>query len=371
VTVRVVHVIEAIEAGVARHVSDIVRLVDAHHHVVVPPQRTGGFTDHRALAGMREAGADIHLTEMRRSPLDRRNVAAMRAVRKLVASVEPDVVHGHAAIGGAVARIAATGSGAARVYTPNGLLPNRAAIGAERALGRLTDRFIAVSASEAEFAVARRLVPRVRIEVIANGIDLRPPAPSPIDLRSRLGVDPAVPLVGSIGRLAGQKDPATFVAACGLMARSSQARFVLIGDGPLREEVEAAAEAAGLAGRFLLIPGLEEAASVIPQFDAFVLTSRYEAGPYAPLEAMRAGTPVVVTDVAGNRDAVRAGETGLLVAPGSAEAVASAVLRLLGETALGARLTAAAREDLAARFDVTRMAERTGRMYDGVARRQP
>ncbi len=105
------------------------------------------------------------------------------------------------------------------------------------------------------------------------------------------------------------------------------------------------------------------------QLDVFALPSRYEAGPYAPLEAMRAGTPVVLSDVVGNRDTVVDGESGLLVPPDDPEALAAAVSRVLEEPELGAGLAAAARDRLEAEFDVRRMAERVGALYEAVARR--
>ena len=108
--------------------------------------------------------------------------------------------------------------------------------------------------------------------------------------------------------------------------------------------------------------------TVMPQLDAFVLPSRYEAGPYAPLEAMRAGVPVVLSDVPGNRDAVDHERTGLLVPAGDAEALAAAVERLLGNRELAGRLAAAARQELAERFDVRRAAEQTLAVYRSLLR---
>jgi glycosyltransferase involved in cell wall biosynthesis len=250
------------------------------------------------------------------------------------------------------------------------MLPSRPALALERALGRLTDAFIAVSASEADFAARERVVPAGRIHLVANGIELEPPArPPTADLRGPLGIGADVPLVGMVGRLAPQKAPEVFLAACAeLSARVPEARFVLIGDGPMREEVAGAIRASGLQERVLHIPGLQDAFTVMPQLDVFALSSRYEAGPYAPLEAMRAGVPVVLTDVPGNRDTVVDERTGLRVPADDPGALAAAVERLLAEPELAARLAAAAREDLAARFDVRRTGARTLEVYRSLLR---
>jgi len=368
VTVRVLHVIEAVEAEVARHVTDVVRHVPADHDVLVPPERVGGFTDVIALEAMEAAGARVHLTPMRRSVVDPRNVAAIRRVRRLIRRSQPDLVHGHASIGGAAARLAASGTGVPRVYSPNGLMPGRAVHAAERLLGSLTDRFVAVSESEADLVARRRIVPRERVAVIPNGIELTPPGPPTLDLRARLQLRDDTPLVGSVGRLAAQKAPEVFVRACARVASSQpEAHFVLVGDGPLRDVVNSEVEATGLDGRFAYLPGLRGAATVMGQFDVFVLASRYEGCPYAPLEAMRAGTPVVLTDVVGNRDTVVDDESGLVVAPDDPEALAAAVNRLLGDRWLRRRLAAAGRKRVAVRFDVRLMVDRLAVLYRSLA----
>ncbi len=360
---RILHVIEAIEAGVARHVTDVVCRVPAEHEVLVPPVRTGGFTDHAAFEAMEAAGARIHLTPMRRSVASAHNAKAVLIARRLIRAGRPDVVHGHASVGGAVARLASARTPARCAYTPNGLLPSTGVIAVERLLGRLTDAVIAVSPSEAEQIAGLRVAARDRITVIPNGIDLDRAAPPGMDLRGRLGVGEEVPLIGTVGRLAAQKAPEVFVRACALIAQTSPARFVIIGDGPMRRAVADEISAAGLGERFLQVPGMLDASSVMSQLDVFALPSRYEAGPYAPLEAMRAGTPVVLSDVIGNRDTVIDGSSGLLVPPDDPGALATAIGRVIADPSLGERLRSGARERLAASFDSRLMAERLAALY--------
>jgi hypothetical protein len=149
-SMKVLHVLEAVEGGTIRHLTYVAGYVNAEHHVVVPPERIGGLTDTTAFAAMESAGATLHFVPMRRSPTHPSNTAAILRLRRLIARNRPDVVHGHSSIGGALARVAATGSGAGRVYTPNGLLPSRGAMTLERTLGRVTDVLIASSRSEAD-----------------------------------------------------------------------------------------------------------------------------------------------------------------------------------------------------------------------------
>jgi len=360
-------VVEAIESGVARYIADVVHHVDAEHSVVASPERVGGFTDTAALEAMEAVGARVHLVPMRRSPIDHRNATAVVHVRRLIRRTRPHVTHGHSSIGGVVARLAATGTGAARVYTPNGLLPSRAALTVERMLGRLTDGFVAVSESESALARRLRLAPARRITVIPNGIDLRPSGPPVLDLRGELGVDPSAPLVGSIARLAPQKAPEVYIRACARVAAAlPEARFVLIGDGPQAGIVAHEIRAAELDGRFLHVRGVHGAATLMGELDVFALSSRYEGGSFAPLEAMRAGIPVVLTDVVGNRDTVEHGRSGFLVPPDDPSTLAAAIQRLLDDAELRRRVGEEGQARVAACFDVRLMADRLEHLYKSV-----
>jgi glycosyltransferase involved in cell wall biosynthesis len=330
--------------------------------------RSGARADSGAASWLAADGATVHLVDMRRNPLHPSNVAAVARARRVIAEVQPDVVHGHSSVGGLVARLAARAGGVPSVHTPNGLMTSPAAVAFERGLGRLTARFIAVSASEAEQVIALKLVPASRVTVIANGIRLASPPAAPIDVRAQIGLPAGTPLVATIARLAAQKAPEEFVRACAAVARRRPAvHFLLVGLGPLQRRVDREVAAAGLGGRFHQIPHLADAAAHMGQFDVVVLLSRYEGGPYAPLEAMRAGVPVVLSDVVGNRDTVVDGVTGLLTPFGDADAAATAIVRLLDEKALRAGIVAAATTRLRQEFDIALMGERLASLYAGVA----
>ena len=132
VAIRVLHVLEAVQFGTVRHLQGVVRHVDAEHVVVVRSPDHGRYTDDPAIEQMRRDGARVHFVPMRRSPVHPLNVAAVARVHRLIRRERPDIVHGHSSIGGAVARLAAVGTGATPCYTPNGLYPGRSAM-ADRA----------------------------------------------------------------------------------------------------------------------------------------------------------------------------------------------------------------------------------------------
>jgi len=364
----VLHVLEAVGGGTARHLLDIVRHTpEFEHHVAVPSRRVGGLNDEHAAERMREAGAQVHIVEMRRAPVTGRNARALLALLRLVHTHDVDIVHGHSSVGGALARLAAARTGRSCVYTANGLATGRCALAIERRLARLTSRIVAVSASEAQLLHRRSIAPLERISVIPNGIEREIPASErvEIDLRATLGIPDGAPLVGTIARLVHQKAPERFVRIAATVGRAHpDAHFVLIGDGPLRRVVEQEIEESGLGDRFHLVDELPGAASVLDQFDVFVLASRFEGAPYAPLEAMRVATPVVLSDVVGNRDAVEHAVSGYLVAEHDTDAMARWVVRLLDEDDLRRLVGNEGRQRVSACFSVEQMCSQLAKVYE-------
>jgi glycosyltransferase involved in cell wall biosynthesis len=364
----VLHVLEALGGGTSKHLIDVVTHTPGFRHdVAVPRRRVGWLSDDAAVERLRDAGAGVHIVEMRREPLHPRNARALLQLRALVGSIGADIVHGHSSIGGALARVAAAGRPVRRLYTANGVAPGRVSRGIERALLHLTDHTIAVSESEGQLMIAAGVARAGALTLIPNGIDLAMPASRSLHLRETLGVPGGVPLVGGLARLVAQKGPVMFVRACGqVAARHATAHFVLIGSGVLEPEVRREVAASGMEQRFHLHPEFSSPASVLDELDVFMSTSRFEGGPYAPLEAMRAGVPVVLSDVVGNRDVVEDGVSGLIVAVDSPAGFAAAVDRLLQDGARAATMVEAARRRLEERFDVREMGRATAALYASV-----
>jgi glycosyltransferase involved in cell wall biosynthesis len=361
----VLHVLEAFAGGTERHLVDIVRHVAGFEHVVAVPSRHHGKNTALAAASISSAGGKVEPVEMTRSRAPHRNAAALMALRRLVTRLRPDIVHAHSSIGGALARLATLSTEIPVVYTPHALSRSQWALTVERALRWRTDRLIAVSGSEGEFAIAQRVTSRDRLTVIPNGIDLEPAPKLDPSLRTLLELGDDVPLVGCVGRLTWQKAPEVFVSACAIVSgREPRAHFVLIGSGPVRTAFDRAVADDRLSGRFHHLTSLRNAAAALAELDVYVLTSRFEGAPYTPLEAMRAGTPVIVTDAAGSRDVIEHGVSGLVVERDNADAAADAIVTLLQDAGMRESLTRAAHEALVASFDVRLMARSTAAVYE-------
>ena len=342
----ILHVTRSTYAGVRRHLVDLIlglhELGVRQSLVYAPDDADRGFWD--GLARMEALGISAHAVSIPRQLSARKDFAAGRELRHLIRELRPRVLHLHSSKAGGVGRLAALGmAGLPVVYSPHASAAHIGRVYAEleRLLGRLrTDRVVAVSPSEAKELSRFRFVTPHKLVAVSCGIEpdevLRAAAEA-----SSLAMTEG-PLVVAVGRLSEQKNPLLLVRAAGSIVRDvPNARFVWIGDGELRGEVERAIEEAGLRERWTITGWLTNPYALLSRATVFVLPSRYESFGYVTLEAMVLGRPVVATDVAGSRDLVVPGETGRLVPEGDARALASAVAELLRNPSEAARLGAA------------------------------
>jgi glycosyltransferase involved in cell wall biosynthesis len=201
------------------------------------------------------------------------------------------------------------------------------------------------------------------LSTIVNGVG-PPPAPASRNaVCTEWGLSPDRPLVVSVGRLVPQKNHALALQA---LAEVSEAVLVVAGEGPLRDDLQRQAEVAGLAGRVVFAGARPDARALIGAADAVLLPSRWEGLPLVALEALAAGTPLVATDVRGLRELLTDGEDAVVVPPGDATAMASALRSVLFDPGLRARLRAGALRT-AGRYGEAAMVESYLQLYEEVA----
>ena len=329
-----------------------------------------------ALVPMVEAtGVPVHALGARGNA-DLRWTAGLR---RLLRRGEFNLVHLHlpyaAAVGRWVVRSLPPRRRPALVYTEHsiwGKAPlvlralNRSAMGSDAGL-------IAVSAAAAA-ALPGSL--RRRAVVVEHGIDQDATAALlarrravRAEVRAELGVRSGELLVMSVANLRPEKGYDVLLpAARRVLDAGSPVRFAAVGRGPLRAEVTAWHEALGLGDRFRLLGQRHDALRLLAGADLFVLASHHEGLPVTVMEATSLGLPIVSTAV-GEMPALLGDErAGVVVPPGRPEALAAAIVRVVGDEALRARLAAASRACGEA-FDVTRAVRRIEAMYRAVLAR--
>ena len=254
---------------------------------------------------------------------------------------------------------------------------NRVKFGAYETLDKTmlrwcADRVIAVSNRMAGALISNGYKSSL-VTTIQNGIDLAKAASSrnPEDMKRELGVDGAI-VIGTAGRLTPVKGQDTFLRAARLILdREPRAQFLIAGDGPLEHDLKSLAGQLGIDSACRFLGARNDIADVVSAMDVFVLPSLNEGMPMAALEAMALAKPVVASKVGGLPEVIRHRESGVLVPPGNADALAAACLELVRDRSRAARMGAEARRTIEAEFSGERNGQALADVYRAVAKRYP
>jgi glycosyltransferase involved in cell wall biosynthesis len=200
-----------------------------------------------------------------------------------------------------------------------------------------------------------------RTVTIVNGVDLDEFTPQ----EPAAAKDPGIYSIGSVGSLTVQKGYPNLLKAVAVLAEKDiPARLTLVGDGPLREDLERQAAESGITDRVVFAGATGDVASKLRSFDVIAGSSIREGLPLSILEAMASGLPVVTTDVGGNREAVEDGVTGLLVPPGDSYALADALTSLWTDAEKRTSMGAAGRARAENLFSARKMVSGTEQLYE-------
>jgi glycosyltransferase involved in cell wall biosynthesis len=239
---------------------------------------------------------------------------------------------------------------------------------ADRLLEPATDIALAVSNSTADFVVNARLIPREKVKVVYLGVPLEEfsrvrGADEIAAARTELGIAPGEVAMGTVTRLHDSKGNEFLVeAARRVLDVRPQARFFLVGEGPLRAELERQAASLGLGGRFVFAGFAKDVARVVSAFDISVFPSLWEGTPLTVFEALAMGKPIVATDADGLVDVLTNERDALIVPKRNAAALAGAIVRLMDDEEARARLGGAARVT-GQEYDIAAFVRKMERLY--------
>ena len=307
-----------------------------------------------------------------------RDLLALIRLTRFIKRGRYSIVHTHSSKAGILGRWAAHLAGVpVIVHTVHGwghherqhTLVRRFYVLLERATQRFTARLIVVSPRNTQKGLADGIGTPEKYVTIRSGIELdrfRQPTRSRETVRAELGIPPDSTVVGTVTRFSPQKAPLDFiVAAAHVAAQRSDVHFVVVGDGPLRADVEARVAALELTGRVHLTGIRRDVPELMHSFDLFALTSLWEGLPRVLPQAMAAGLPIAATAVDGNAEAVTDGVNGFLTSPGDPQAMAAVLLRLLEDPALARRMGEAGRAR-AGEFGARKMVGDIAALYEAL-----
>lgn len=330
---------------------------------------TGISTPGPYVAELEAAGIRHLAAPMTRSLTPGKDLAALARLTRLLRRERFTLVHTHNPKPGLIGQVAARWAGVPVVvntlhgfYFHEHMRPlwRRFYIQMEKIAARHSDVILSQNREDIQTALAERICRPHQIKWLGNGIDVRrfdrrSVAQAALDAgRAELGLDPARPVVGFVGRMVAEKGLRELLAAAQtVLARMPDVQFLLV--GPLDDKADgltpAVAAAYGVDAACRFAGMRQDMPTMYALMDLFVLPSRREGFPRAPMEASAMGVPCVVTDIRGCREAVEPGVNGLLVPLRDAAALASAILTLLQDRSQAAQMGARGRQMAEARFD--------------------
>jgi glycosyltransferase involved in cell wall biosynthesis len=230
---------------------------------------------------------------------------------------------------------------------------------------KLASRVLVNATAVGDLVAEHEWCPRERITLIPNGVGLPPVVRGDRSARAaRSGPPSDSPLVGMVGRLSWKKGYEFALAAAAMVrAEVPGVRFEIVGDGPLRGDLERATVRAGLESAVRFLGQRSDVPALMSRFDCYVLSSIIEGMPNALLEAMALGRPVVTTSAGGSAEVVVDGDSGIVVPPRDAGALADGILRVLRDAELAARLGQAAEERVRRHFSREAMLASLDELY--------
>jgi glycosyltransferase involved in cell wall biosynthesis len=386
--VRVLRVIARLNAGgPAHHVSLLSGLLDPTRFETLLVAGTVGRGE-VSLADVADElevqRREIGALQPEIDPLS--DLRALRALVGIVRDFRPDVVHTHTAKAGVLGRIAACTIRPRPIVVHTyhghvlegyfGRIKNLVYRGLERSLAQVSDRLIGVSQATVDDLVRLGVARPRDFSVVPLGLRIEPflaldPEPAVGPVRVELGMAPDDVLLTFVGRLVPIKRVDVLLDAFAeAVVAEPRLRLAVVGDGELREALEAQATQLGVTAQVRFLGYRRDLTDIVAATDVAVLSSDNEGTPVALIEAGAGGRPLAATDVGGVRDVVRPG-TGALVPAGDAGAMATAMLDLAADPERRRRCGAVARELIGATYTVDLLLARVEALYDELLALRP
>jgi sugar transferase (PEP-CTERM/EpsH1 system associated) len=362
-SVRVVHLIQGLEiGGLEMMVVNFLQRLDRSRFspVVCCFDTLGDLT-----AQVADRGIPVHLVQ-RRPGVDLGYIFTLAA---FIRRTRPQILHLHnptaffyGTLAGKLARVPCI------VYTEHGrdFSSGWKTRLANRVLGKLVDRVVAVADYGKRYLAEEEGIAAAKITTIHNGIDAARFAQDyDVDaIRSELGLTPDQPVIGIVARLDPIKNHALLIRAMARLAKQrADAVLLIIGDGPLRQELHSLRDELELAGQIRFLGARSDVPELLSALDLFVLCSKSEGLSLTLAEASAAARPIVATDVGGNSEVVEDGVSGVVIPSDDIEALVAALLKIVSDPELGRKMGRAGRERFERQFTLEGMVAAYQELY--------
>lgn len=349
-------------AGNQVHILELAKILQIHgHEILVVTGAPGPFT--ATLQQLKIPTLACNSLQRAINPL--RDWQALIELRQIIKNFQPDMVAAHSSKAGILGRLACKLNSVPCVFTVHGWAFTEGVAQPSRTMYQLLERLLEplahqiICVSEYDRSMGLRVgMNAQRLITIHNGM-----SDIPDSLRANVGGGSPVRIL-MIARFAAQKDYRTLLKACQPIAGI---QLDLVGDGPQLDEMKDVATNLGMNDRVNFLGFRQDIAQILAQAHIFTLVSNWEGFPLTTLEAMRAGLPVVVSDVGGSAEAVTEGETGYCIPRGDVMTLRNRLSELVADANLRLKMGQAARQRYESEFTVENMFQQTLAAYEKVS----
>lgn len=347
----------AVSGGAQTNVLELIRGFRDQFEIILCTGEEGFLTESALKLGVK-----VHiLPNLMRSVNLFQDIQAVGNILSLIRQYKPDLLHAHSSKAGILGRLAAKLAGVPAVFTDHGWafaakLPwywKLLAIPSEQLAAHWCSKIITVSEYDLSLAIQYRIASRNKLVKIYLGL------PDTV-CRTNLGKTDVVKIV-MVARFSPQKDQSLLLKALAGIDKPFELLFV--GDGSTRKQVESLTRNLGLEKQVKFLGSRSDVEQILQDTHIFVLSTNWESFGLVSVEAMRAGLPVVVSDVGGVSEVVVEGETGFLVPKADVVAMQERLTQLIADTDLRIRMGDAGRKRYETHFTVERMLNETLDVY--------
>lgn len=323
---KILYICEAMGGGVRKHIIDLIKNIDKSKYDIYLMYSINRADD-VFKDKLEELAKTVNLIEnnfMVREINLIKDIKAFVRIKKIIQQIRPDIVHCHSSKAGALGRIVAKICGVKKIYyTPHGYIMQYQNINKykkflfkiiELLLSKyFTTKTLNVSNGEKRIATYNKIDKENKFKVIYNGIDNIHVTANKNKLKKELGLKEDDFIIGVAARLVKEKDPWTFFNIAKIITtKYDNVKFIYIGDGIYKKDIEKEILYNHLQDKILLLGFRNDVDDLLKIFDIYLMTSLHEGMPYSLIEALRAKLPIVATNTTGNNEVCIDGYNGLL-----------------------------------------------------------
>ena len=371
---NILYVIDNIEFGGGERVfSQIIRGLNKERFSVFVASNPGGIFEKKLM----EVGIKIDPVRM----TNRYNLGIISRLKKIIKTKDVRIVHSQGGRADFFARIAARIANVPIIISSMAMLVEGYDVSISRKglyvlidrwTERWVDRFIILSEASRRTLIERHKIPPEKIVKIHNGIeieeyhpDLKEVRNKKLELRRELGLKSDMPVIGAIGRLVWQKGFEYLIQAIPQVIETfPEAKFLIVGDGPLRRRLEELSERLKIKDNIIFTGFRSDIKDILATIELLAMPSLLEGLPIVLLEGMAMAKPIVATRIDGMTEVLENGETGLLVPAKNPHELAEVIIEILKNKTKADLLGQNARKIIEEKFSVKRMVEQTELVYE-------